>query len=73
MGQQYFITDKGYMGMGNPQVGDKVFVLIGSDVPFVLRSSDHGEDCFFVVGDCYVHGIMDGELLSQEWHPLILR
>jgi hypothetical protein len=47
VGQQFFITDKGYMGMGNPQVGDKVFVLIGSDVPFVLRSSDQDEACFF--------------------------
>jgi hypothetical protein len=32
VGQQFFIADKGYMGMGNPRVGDKVFVLIGSTV-----------------------------------------
>jgi hypothetical protein len=39
--------------------GDLVAILEGFSMPFILR--ERGEE-FEVVGDCYVHGIMDGEL-----------
>jgi hypothetical protein len=71
-GQQFFLTTKGYMGMGNPQIGDRVFVLMGGDVPFVLRPGEKDEAYFFVIGDCYVHGIMDGEVLGRKRQPVIL-
>ncbi|KXH50188.1 hypothetical protein CSIM01_07412 [Colletotrichum simmondsii] len=59
-----------YMGTvpWNAQVEDYVVLLEGFRTPFVLRkildddeSSDG--DKFHIIGDCYVHGIMDGELL----------
>lgn len=40
VGQQFFITENGYIGMRNSQIYDKVFFLTGSDVPFVLRSKE---------------------------------
>ncbi|EOD43764.1 putative ankyrin and het domain-containing protein [Neofusicoccum parvum UCRNP2] len=36
----------------------------GADVPFVLREA--GDGCWRVVGEAYVHGIMDGEL-TEHW------
>ena len=63
-GMKPFITQKGYVGMGPPdsKTGDVVVVLIGSRVPFVLRPSDVGK--FFLVGEAYCHGVMDGEILG---------
>ncbi|KAK1638470.1 hypothetical protein BDP81DRAFT_470713 [Colletotrichum phormii] len=52
----------------NAQVKDYVVLLEGFRTPFVLRklpksTESCGGDEFQIIGDCYVHGIMDGELL----------
>ena len=74
VGQQFFLTETGYMGMGNPEPGDQVFVLKGGDVPFILRSGvEKGSEYYSIVGDCYVHGIMDGEVARGEWRDVVLR
>ena len=47
--------------------GDLVCIFQESDLPFVIRPIDGGES-FTVVGSCYLHGIMHGELAySDEW------
>ena len=48
------------MGLGPrlTEPGDLVCVLLGSQVPFVLRQV-YG--CYVLVGECYCHEIMDGE------------
>jgi hypothetical protein len=70
--QQFFRTPKGYMGVANPMPGDQVFVLKGSEVPFLLRPRGPGREGFTVVGDCYVHGIMNGEALEVPWETISL-
>jgi hypothetical protein len=45
------------------RVGDVVVVLLGGRVPYVLRPMDV-EGGFELVGHCYVHGIMDGEVIE---------
>ena len=45
------------------EVGDVVAILFGHDVPCVLRP--HG-DRYQFVGDCYVRGIMRGEMVAGE-------
>ncbi len=84
----FFITEKGYLGIGPPATasGDEVWVLYGGNVPFVMRAmrekqdkdleqdpsnaeitvagvNDRKELC--LVGDAYVHGIMDGQAVSD--------
>ncbi|KAI1506014.1 heterokaryon incompatibility protein-domain-containing protein [Biscogniauxia marginata] len=100
--RRFFVTERGYVGTGprDTRAGDDVFVLCGSQVPFLLRDDPrvrscggaaletlftnaqqtyvaagrgarvetararcHGSHaaCYSVVGDAYVHGIMDGE------------
>lgn len=44
--------------------GVDICILFGASVPAVLRRSTDNEDAFQLVGECYVHGIMDGEALS---------
>ncbi|RYO91805.1 hypothetical protein DL764_008230 [Monosporascus ibericus] len=44
---------------GKVRQGDEVFVVLGCDVPMVLRSTPGG--VYEVIGDSYVHGISDEE------------
>lgn len=62
--QAFFITERGYLGIGPPDamVGDEVWVLFCGNVPQVLRG--RGGDEFEYVGDAYVQGIMDGEAVE---------
>ncbi|CAG9988039.1 unnamed protein product [Clonostachys byssicola] len=75
-----FMTDSGYIGIGPPQtkVGDEVWCLFGGSIPFVVRST--GKTCavrkgetetslWEVLGNCYVHGIMNGEIADDENLP----
>ncbi|KAI6086646.1 heterokaryon incompatibility protein-domain-containing protein [Hypoxylon rubiginosum] len=52
-------TEKGYLGLGpDCQAGDVICLMLGSEVPFVLRPRN---GYFQLVGDTYLHGIMEGE------------
>ncbi|KAI1769417.1 HET-domain-containing protein [Hypoxylon sp. FL1150] len=64
-----FRTDNGYLGVirGTPQKGDVVSVVLGVDVPLLLRPTRSGH--YEVVGDCYVHGIMNAETLLGPLPP----
>ncbi|KAK4108829.1 hypothetical protein N656DRAFT_783790 [Canariomyces notabilis] len=69
--RRLFVTEEGYIGAGplSAEVGDSVYVLAGGHVPLVLRRRVEGDGDesfqFAVVGDCYVHGIMQGEALGE--------
>lgn len=58
-----FICSKGYLGMGPPGLlsSDMIYILLGCSVPMVLRKVD---DHFLLVGECYVHSLMDGEAMD---------
>lgn len=59
-------TAGGRMGLVSCETlpDDIVCVFLGGEVPFILRPT--GDGLFKLVGECYIHGIMDGEVLSQE-------
>ncbi|RYP09262.1 hypothetical protein DL764_001389 [Monosporascus ibericus] len=59
-------TTKGYYVMG-PQAmekGDIVCVLFGGKMPFCLRPC-LGSRYYLLVGECYVHGFMNGEAIAM--------
>ena len=60
-GRNLCVTDGGYLGSvpTGSLVGDKICLLFGSRVPFLLRECNEGY--FKLVGECYIHGMMDGE------------
>jgi hypothetical protein len=45
------------------EVGDRIYVLMGADMSCVLRKVDEGMYSFG--GEAYVHGTMDGEVLTD--------
>ncbi|KIN02564.1 hypothetical protein OIDMADRAFT_160053 [Oidiodendron maius Zn] len=56
-----------YLGIGpcDTEPGDLVFIPLGSDVPYVLRRNNE-DDKLRLIGEAYLHGIMDGEGLQQS-------
>ena len=61
----FFISQQGYMGMGPAatEEGDVIVVALGCDVPLMLRKeSDH----YLLVGECFVWGMMDGEVMRDK-------
>ncbi|PVH68697.1 HET-domain-containing protein [Cadophora sp. DSE1049] len=76
--RRFFVTDQGWMGLGPAATcaDDHVFVLFGGETPFILRhvaenmevdQSNFGKPSrFSLVGDCFVQGIMDGEILDDS-------
>ncbi|PMD22529.1 hypothetical protein NA56DRAFT_535467, partial [Hyaloscypha hepaticicola] len=66
IGQVFFTTQKGYMGLGglDCKPGDLVCILYGGRTPFILRRRDVDSETFEFIGDCYIHGIMYGETLD---------
>jgi hypothetical protein len=64
-GKRPFISNVGYVGMGPcyMRVGDKIVILNGASVPFVVRPV--GEDKFKLMGECYCDGIMHGEFVKR--------
>lgn len=64
-GRQLCITNRGYLGYvsSESQIGDKICILFGSAAPYILRKSKEG--FFMLVGECYIHGIMDGEAMKE--------
>ena len=70
-GRTFMASTTGLMCLGpeETQAEDVIFVAMGADVPFVLRPQEDGN--FKFVGECYVHGIMDGELFRSEANPTV--
>ncbi|CZR56465.1 uncharacterized protein PAC_06353 [Phialocephala subalpina] len=47
-------------------VGDMICVIRGIDVPFVMRADkEEGVDKWIIVGPCFAHGLMDGDLAEE--------
>jgi hypothetical protein len=62
-GRNFFMTKNGYMGLtsSNIRIEDSIHVIPGCPLPMILRKH---QECFHVVGECFVLGFMDGEGLS---------
>lgn len=58
-------TKKGYIGLapGTTNQGDTVALLEGGRLPFILHRK--GER-WSIVGDCYIHGLMNGEAYDAK-------
>lgn len=68
LGMRLVTTERGHVGMALETVErtDVVAVLLGCSTPMVLRQvqGDAGHLKWKVVGECYLHGIMNGEAMG---------
>lgn len=65
-GRNFCVTREGALvhAPHGTKAGDKVVVFKGGRVPFLVRDVAGGH-CQ-LVGECYIHGMMDGEVLKRE-------
>ena len=78
-GRHFFTTEKGYIGFTTPGTleGDQVVILVGGDVPVVLRrvTETFGDNAsrFTLMCECYVQSstIMHGDYLKENWTDAI--
>lgn len=64
-GRRLITTEKGYIGLAPAasKKGDEVCILFGCSTPVILRPLNEGG--YELIGECYVHGIMEGEALKM--------
>lgn len=65
--RSFGVTKRGYMAMV-PAVsvrGDRIAIFCGGNVPFVTREASHEPAEYKLIGEAYVHGIMDGEVFKE--------
>jgi hypothetical protein len=62
--RRVFVSSRGYFGLGQEalRVGDTICVFHGGDSPFLIREAGFGYH--ELIGEAYVHGIMNGEYLA---------
>ncbi|KIW06975.1 uncharacterized protein PV09_02635 [Verruconis gallopava] len=63
--RQFCVTSEGRFGWvpAATQIGDKICVLLGGKVPLAISDCGHGHHN--LMGEAYVHGIMDGETIGS--------
>jgi hypothetical protein len=64
--RRLIVLRNGYIGIAPPrtEAGDLVYVIMGATTPFVMRKTET-EGVMSMIGECYIHGIMDGEALER--------
>lgn len=61
-----FTTSEGHVGLGSSELwlGDYICVFQGADIPFIVRGNERDDYCH-LIGEAYVHGIMNGEFMRN--------
>jgi Heterokaryon incompatibility protein (HET) len=58
------VNDRFVSVPNSAEVGDRICIFFGGRVPYVLRPC--GKDEYILIGDCYCHGVMDGEAMTMD-------
>jgi hypothetical protein len=63
-GRQFSVTFSNSIGLVPKlaEIGDEIYLLAGGKFLYVLRPRG---DCYRLIGECYIHGLMDGEALEM--------
>ncbi|KAK7223192.1 hypothetical protein V2G26_011195 [Clonostachys chloroleuca] len=76
--RRFIISKSGKIGIApkmallTSPTADEIFVVAGGVAPFVLRPAGTRDipgvgtrPCYEIIGDCYLHGVMDGEVMGD--------
>ena len=74
LGRVFFFTQRGHMGLApyGGQHGDEVAIMLGCDIPLMLRRVGHGLHGpeYHLLGECFLHGVMFGEVIQDLRLPV---
>jgi hypothetical protein len=72
--KRVFMTKVGYVGLGPTfaEKGDKIVVFKGGAVPFVVRGTGDGDGRYWLLGEAYCDGVMDGEIVGVRTEETIV-
>jgi hypothetical protein len=61
--RKVILTSRGFLGVApqSTNVGDELYLLPGAEFPVLLRRYPKDEIEYEVIGECYIHGLMNGE------------
>lgn len=67
-GRALIVTKRGYLGLApdTTRRSDQVFMLAGSQVPFVVECLNFFNDLLLMSEHSYIHGFMDGKILQDR-------
>jgi hypothetical protein len=70
----FFITKYGYIGLGplSTFVGDDVAIFYGEKTPYILLSRSRKSATFHLIGEAYIHGLIEGEALQEDAQAKII-
>lgn len=71
-GRRFAVSALGYLCMlpDEASLGDKIVLVKGGQVPLLLRPQQAN---FQLIGECYVHGIMDGKVMKKVMEHHLLK
>jgi len=66
-GRKFCATEGRYLGWvpGDAAPGDIICILLGAETPYILRPDENDSKYYKLVGETYIHGIMQGEALKR--------
>lgn len=66
MARRLIVTNEGHIGMAPSRAkkGDIICVLLGCSIPACLRKRE-ADASYEFIGECYVHGLMNGEIIEE--------
>lgn len=66
-------TEEGRLSLVRDEAreGDVFCIVLGAEVPFLLRPSPGKAGVYTLVGDSYHHGVMHGEALTDQRYETI--
>ncbi|KAF2260778.1 HET-domain-containing protein [Lojkania enalia] len=72
-GKRLAILDSGHIGIvpEHSALGDAAFIALGCSVPLILRK--RGSSAAILIGESYIHGIMDGEYMDRSTETISLQ
>jgi hypothetical protein len=67
-GRKFCATRRRYLGWapGDAAPGDIICILLGAETPYILRRDENDSEYYKLVGETYIHGIMQGEALKRD-------
>ena len=66
--RKFCATKHRYLGwaLGDAAPGDIICILLGAETPYILRPNENDSKYYKLVGETYIHGIIQGEALKRD-------